>query len=39
MLVAFASAFVCAYLLLLYLTGDRRGASARAPSSTRSVRM
>ena len=27
MLVAFASAFVCAYLLLLYLTGDR-GASA-----------
>jgi hypothetical protein len=26
MLVAFASAFVCAYLLLLYLTGDRRAA-------------
>ena len=30
MLVAFASAFVCAYLLLLYLTGDRGAAAAGA---------
>jgi len=30
MLFAFASAFVCAYLLLRYLTGDRRAAAAGA---------
>src|SRR5436190_368795 len=30
MLIAFASAFVCAYLLLRYLTGDRRAAAAAA---------
>jgi hypothetical protein len=30
MLAAFASAFVCAYLLLLYLTGDRRASAAGA---------
>jgi hypothetical protein len=30
LLVAFASAFVCAYLLLRYLTGDRRAAAAGA---------
>jgi hypothetical protein len=30
LLVAFASAFVCAYLLLLYLTGDRRASAAGA---------
>src|SRR5258706_14516897 len=30
MLVAFASAYLCAYLLLRYLTGDRRAAAAGA---------
>src|SRR6266545_2502538 len=30
MLVAFASAFVCAYLLLVYLTDDRGAAAAAA---------